>query len=410
MRTEFPRTPKQRAAVAEMCASVFAPAYEDLVALFGRDLELDPAFKPQYSRFVRRKGRVAAHVGLFERTVRIGRARFRMAGIGSVTCRKEFRGQNLPSVCMDDALAVARKEGIPLSFLLCGERLSGFYTRFGYTEVMPRSSLRIPAKALAELKNPFAVRAYRKADAEALAKLYNAAAAGTPGSVVRDATRFHFGVLREDLLAASKADQQGRVRVFTVEGSKAPRGYVAARDGGLLEAFVAPGDAEAAAGVLAWLRDYLGGKEIELANYADTHPLAAFAQRFPHTYETGMRWSWGAMGLILDVAGILDLLKPELEARINREGIESEGHLHLIVDGKDHSLILGRAHHISLMISTHRHILSARVECSKQALLQMALGTLPWTAIPGVKVDGDQALLGAVFPQAQPRLYRLDYF
>lgn len=392
-----------------MCARVFSPTYEDLCATFGRDFERDPSFKPQYSRYIRRQGRVAAHVGIFEKTVRVGRARLRMAGIGSVTCIKECRGQNLSAHCMKDALAVARMEGMPLSFLLCGERLSGYYTRFGYTEVLPRSLMRVPNKALAGLKNPFSVRAYKKSDAEALAAIYNAGANSTPGSVVRDAARFHFGIQREDWLSTSKKDPQGKVRVFTAKGAKAPRGYVVAKDGGLQEAFVAPGDEEAAAGIFGWLRDY-AGKDVELANVSDGHPLASFAQRFPYSYESGMRWSWGAMGLILDVAGFLDLLKPELEARINREGIESEGHLHLMVDGVDHSLILGRAHHISLMISTHRHILSARVECSRQALLQMALGTLPWSAIPGVKVEGDKALVGAVFPPAQPRLYRLDYF
>ena len=116
------------------------------------------------------------------------------------------------------------------------------------------------------------------------------------------------------------------------------------------------------------------------------------------------------MGRILDVRAFVEGLRPELEARMNAAGLESECHLHLIVDGAEHSLILGRAHHLSLLISTHRHILSARVACTQQQLLQMALGTLAYGEIPGVQASGDAALLRAAFPESGPNLYRLDYF
>ncbi|MBI3829901.1 MAG: GNAT family N-acetyltransferase [Planctomycetes bacterium] len=406
MRTDHPRGKKQFQELSEMCARVFVPAYESVRDLFDRDYTLDPAFKPQHSRVIRRKGRIVAHVGILEKTVRIGRAKFRMAGIGAVTCHKEFRGQDLPTHCMNDALAVAKQEGMPLTFLLCGIT---YYTRFGYAEVWPRRVLKLDAKGLKDLKHPLQVRPYKPSDAAALAGLYNAATASTTGSVIRDAARFHFGIQREDLLATSKNDPQGCVHVFSAKGEKTPRAYAVVRDGSFWEAACAPGDGEAAEAVLAWLRDR-SGKEVALHYLSPMHPLWAFAQRFPHQTEGGMRWTHGGMGRILDVAAFLKELQPELEARINSEGIESEGHLHLIVDGKEHNLILGRAHHISLMISTHRHILSARVECTQQALLQLALGTLDWKSIPGVKASGDQALLRAVFPLSYPNLYRLDYF
>lgn len=409
MRTSHPRNRAQLEALSETCARVFVPQYHDLRALFLRDFTLDPAFTPRHCRVIRRKGRIVAHVGIYEKTLRIGRAKLGMAGIGAVVCDRDFRGLNLPSICLEDALEVARREKLPVSVLLCGPGVDGYYTRFGFAEIWPRRVLKVEAKFLKALRNPYTVRAYKQADAAALAELYNAAAAATPGSVVRDAARFHFGVLREDLIALHKAQPARGVFVFTSKGSRKPRAYAAMKDGALWEAGLAPGDAEAAEALLAWLAAQ-GGREVALQQSSPAHPLWAYALRFPHQTEGGMRWTHGGMGRLLDVAAFLDALKPELEARINADGIESEGHLHLIVDGREHSLILGRAHHISLMISTHRHILSARVECSQQALLQLALGTLDWRAVPGLKVQGDNALLDAVFPQAHPNLYRLDYF
>jgi len=421
MKTDFPRGKKEFAELSAMLADVFIPSHACLREVFLRDFTLDPAFRPEFSRVIHRKGRIVANVSILEKTVRIGRARFRMGGIGAVTCAKEYRGQNLPSICMEDALATMRRAGMSLSFLLCGQALSGYYPRFGYTETWPEQALKLETRHLKDLQSTLRVRSYKAADAAALADLYNAAAAATSGSVIRDARRFHFGVLREDLLATSKADPQGCVHVFErstgvppvrrgrSSNQHNPRAYVVCRAGEFWEAGFQPGDDEAASGVLAWLRERCG-KDLTLNYLSAAHPLWKFARRFPHTLKGGMRWSHGGMGAILDVKTFLSALQPELEARINTEGIESEGHLHLVVAGQDHSLILGRAHHTSLMISTHRHILAARVECTPQALLQMALGTLSYEDIPGVKVSGDKALLKAVFPQAAPNLYRLDYF
>lgn len=405
MRTDHPRGKKEFAELSEMLSRSFVPSYEDWRELFRRDYTLDPAFRPEFSRVIRRKGRIVANVSILEKTVRIGRAVLRMGGIGAVTCAQEYRGKNLSSVCMEDALETMRRNGMVLSFLCCSSALNGFYTRFGYTETWPEHVLKLETRHLAKLQSTLRVRPYKASDAAALANLYNTAAAATSGSVIRDAQRFHYGILRENLLAPSKADLQGCVHVFRT--GRLPRAYVVMRADEFLEAAFLPGDHEAAMAVLVWLRERCG-QELTLKHVGPAHPLWKFSRRFPHTLQGGMRWSYGGMGRILDVKAFLYALQPELEARINSEGVESEGHLHLIVDGQEHSLILGRAHHTSLMISTHRHILAARVECTQQALLQMALGTLSYADIPSVQVSGDKALLKAVFPEAAPCLYRLD--
>jgi hypothetical protein len=50
------------------------------------------------------------------------------------------------------------------------------------------------------------------------------------------------------------------------------------------------------------------------------------------------------------------------------------------------------------------------VRCSSQALLQLALGSLALEHIPGLRWEGDDALLRALFPPGSPEVYRLDHF
>lgn len=410
MRTDFPRRAEDVRELGELIGRAFIRSYERLET-FPRRFAENPSIRLEFQRILRRRGRIVAHVGIHEKILRIGRARIRMGGIAAVACDPNYRRQGLAAACMKDALALLKRERFPLSLLFGIER---YYLRFGYVGCLPGYVLRVGAVNLSGLKNTLRVSPYTPGAQEDLVGLYHAAAESTPGSVVRDVACMAYALRNWRLVERTSESPEGKVFLFYPRrGKRRLRAYVVWEDGALLEAGMVPGDEEACVAVLAWLRDRRVAaleKEVPLTNLCPAHPLWIYAQRFNHAGERKLSWSGGGMGRLIDVGAFLEALRPELEARLNSAGLESECHLHLVVDGHEHSLILGRAHQLSLSISTHRLILYTRLECSSQALLQMALGTLPFEALPGIKVEGERSLLRAAFPCSNPHLYRLDHF
>lgn len=410
MRTDSPRNHRDVRELGELLSRVFRM---DILGLesFARRFAENPAVRPSFQRILRHRGRIVAHVGIHEMTLRVGRARLRMGGIAGVACDPQFRRRGWAAACMREALDLLQRERFPLSLLFGIEQ---YYLRFGYVGCLPTYTLRLGVKQLRALKSRLHPAPYAPRDLQDLVRLYNAAAKETPGSAIRDPARMAYPLRPWGLRERFQKDIEKQVLVFRARAGRGPvRAYLVWDHGKLLEAALEPGDEPACVAVLAWLREQrlqALEKEVVLCNLCPAHPLWRYAQRFTHSAERELRWSAGGMGRLIDVDALLEALRPELEARLNSAGLESECHLHLIVDGKEHSLILGRAHQLSLSISTHRLILYSRVECSSQALLQMALGTLPFDRIPEVKIEGERSLLRAAFPESSPHLYRLDHF
>jgi predicted N-acetyltransferase YhbS len=398
-----PRTNRDVAQTAALIARSFAARYEDMRRRFTLDFHAGPLSHPEHWRVVRRNGRVVAHVGVYVKPVRIGRAVLPMGGLGFVCSDPALRRRGLAAQCVKSALDTMRRNAIPLSFLFGIDR---YYTRFGYTGCLPWYTLKLAVPELKSLRNPFRVEPYAPRHLPALLELYESAAAATPASVVRDAAQFRFSLKRFDLVPASRRDSP-RVSVFRERKvAGAVRAYAVWKDDSLWEVGVRPGDDAACAAVLAWLRDKRTEaieKEVLLQNLCPAHPLWVHALRYNHAVEQRFSWTGAGMGRIVDVPGFLAALQPELEARFNGGGWLGEAHLALVVDGRRYGLVFrtqvpGRA------------LLVARVACTSQALLQMALGVLPFTKISGVKTDGSQALLRALFPESSPAVYRLDGF
>lgn len=402
MKTEHPRTKRQREELADMLAKIFSRRYHELKKRFSFDFSLDPGVKPEHLRILRRNGRIVAHVGIYEKPIRIGRAVLRMGGVGGVACEPEFRNRGFASACLKSAIQTMQKEGMPISFLFGIDR---FYTKFGYVGCLPRYSMKIPRRELICLKNAFDAKPYTRRDIEDLVRLYEAASRDTPASVVRDAQRFAAAIERNGL---SGTGDESFIYVFRERHSPhRARAYAVWKDGSLWEAGLEPGDRESCDALLAWLCQKSEGNELNLTGLSPSHPLWKYARRFEHVIETNFSWTGGGMGRIVDVGKFLEVLAPELEARANAAGLEAEYQLRLVVDGVPHELILGRSHQFS---SSARLVISSTVECSQQALLQMAIGSLHFECIPGVTVRGERALVEAVFPESSPCIYRLDAF
>jgi len=404
MRSTHPRSRSDVAQTATLVARSFAGHYDALSDMFTLDQRGDPGARPEYWRVIRRRGRIVAHVGIYDKPVRIGRAVLRMGGLGFVCCDPAWRRRGFAGTCVKDALAVMRNAGIQLSFLF---GISRYYDRFGYVGCFPAFTLKIAVNELRELRNPFRLAACSPRDVPALAALYNAAAAATPASVVRDAARTRYALKRWKLLEKAK---DGRAPLLLFRERKprgAVRAYLVWRDNLFWEAGMRPGDEQACAAVLAWLRDKRREtleKEVVLQNFCPAHPLWAYAERFNHTCERSLNWVGGGMGCIVDVSAFLAAMQPEFEARVRAAAHDGPARAILRVGGRTHTFS------VKPVGAACGGELAARVACTPQALLQMVLGTLPYQVIPGVKTDGSPALLRALFPVSTPAVYRLDGF
>ncbi|MCY3023311.1 MAG: GNAT family N-acetyltransferase [Planctomycetota bacterium] len=405
MLSTYPRNRKEAEELATLVARCFLNRYDYLRERFLDDYSACPGARPEYWRIIRRKGRVVAHVGVYDKPVRVGRAVLRMGGLGFVCCDPAHRRQGLAAACVKDALAVMRRSGMPLSLLFGRDH---YYDRFGYVGCLPTFTLTVNVSELRRVRSPLRVEPYARRHLGAIVKLYNAAAAATPASVVRTAAHMRFGIVSRQL-AGDASGKDNAVFLFREKGPRgAVRAYAVWKEKSLWETAMQPGDDAACSAVLAWLRDKrieALEKEVVLQGLAPAHPLWIHAQRFNHKAERALNWAGGAMGCIVDVAMFLGAMQPEFESRLRAAGVDDEARLDLVVAGRAHKLVF-RA---SRQQGAPRP-LTARVTCTPPALLQMTLGTLPYDSIPRVKTVGSPALLRALFPSGAPAVYRLDAF
>lgn len=408
MKTSYPHTLRQAEELAEVIGRCFAGGYDRLRQMLLLDFHHHPGSRPEHWRILRCKGKIAAHVGVYVKEVRIGCARLLAGGLGFVACLPEFRRRGLAARCTVEALEVMRRDGIPLALLFGRDR---YYDRFGFVGCFPKYTLKLKVaeREVAALDNPFAVRPGAAKDFPELADLYNAAAATTPASVVRTPQHFHFAYQRWGLAEGETAC----LFVFRERWRKRRiRGYIVWKDNAFWEAATEPGDEVACAAILAWLRDKRREaleKEIVLPLLCPAHPLYSFALRFNHETEGGLQWTGGGMGRIVDTKLFLQKAQPELEARFAGAGLEGNARLHFHVDGETHELAIAPAGQRRAG-GAKPWAYAARVRCSQQSLLQMVLGSPALEHIPDLRIEGDMAAVRALFPAGSPCVYRLDSF
>ena len=255
-----------------------------------------------------------------------------------------------------------------------------------------------------------------------MVELYSVAAANAPVSVIRTAKTLKASLLRRRILEPAPQGPSA-LQVFREKsGRRRLRGYLVWREGNLWEAALAPGDETAARSLLGWMRERRKEsleKEVVLP-HGPAHPLTQQAMRLNHTLERSFSWTGGGMGRVIDIPLFLDALRPELEARVNRAGMDGQCHLHFaIVDRYPkgaaaarpeivrHTLRLGGGHQFLL---AHRPHYGLRIGCSAQTLLQLALGSLPLAALGDLSVEGERNLLPVLFPESAPEIFVLDHF
>lgn len=105
--------------------------------------------------YVEEEGRVVAHVGLLEESVRAGRERVKVCGVGAVVTVPEAQGRGHARLAMRRAEQIMRDEtAADFGMLYCRDELAPFYAALGWRLIEDESEFGQPSGSLV---SPFRV-------------------------------------------------------------------------------------------------------------------------------------------------------------------------------------------------------------------------------------------------------------
>lgn len=151
----------------------------------------DPTYKPEQRLLVKVDNRIASHVHLTERVIRLGAGSVGLHGVMWVGTLPEYRGKGFAQNLMRLAGARAKKSGVLL--LSASTSMPQFYRALGWG-VCGRhclgliASRNLPAGSDTPIESragTLQVRPWRQVELGGLMKLYEKQFASTPGTVVR---------------------------------------------------------------------------------------------------------------------------------------------------------------------------------------------------------------------------------
>jgi len=283
------------------------PATEKELTVLGLDYLLDrPGFRASMLRVAEYRNRIISRVLIEQFTLRYGSVDFKMAGIGNMQTEFRFRGAGYGEQVMQDALAYIREQGAHLAVL--NDTTGRYFQRFGFGPVWPTYRVRLNTAQSIGLDAPSGVRV-RQAnypDIPAMARLYDT----YWGARVT--------VSRPPDLWRWRAHHTGWLVWVAVDAADTVIGYFAAPDAASDLAEIVTSRADGAVALLqamgqmhyeaghtsfAWL---LPPDDVLLAFVRELVDLELEA-----TYQANGGW----MARLMDVSGLLEMLKPELHAQ-----------------------------------------------------------------------------------------------
>ena len=98
---------------------------------------------PEYCVVLGDADRVAAHVGVVNRTITVGGRPLRIAGVQSVLVLPEYRGQGLVDQVLRAAMDEAARRGFDYGMLFCLPMLAKVYARCGWHALCNRQVVRV---------------------------------------------------------------------------------------------------------------------------------------------------------------------------------------------------------------------------------------------------------------------------
>src|SRR5947209_18552870 len=93
----------------------------------------DSSYRPEHSWVAEQHGRLVSHLRIYDRWMRIGRAKLHIAGVGNVITAQDARGHGYSGRLIRAMLPVLSQEGYVYSLLWT--HLPGLYGRYGWLPV-----------------------------------------------------------------------------------------------------------------------------------------------------------------------------------------------------------------------------------------------------------------------------------
>lgn len=269
----------------------------------------DPNFRTGDLRIVEAGGKIVSMMLIARRKARIGKAIVNSAIVAPVATRVGYERKGYCSAVMRDAIEYMKRRGFDVTTLWGHPWL---YTHYGYSPAMVGPSVAIKPERCkpAEVKEALAAQPYEETQARAITDIYHSNTVNQVLATIRHAEPFEWKVHSPSVEFWTLVDKRGRVRgYYSISRTASPGRNV-------LEVGVA--DAESCKMIFNKLLDYAKEKKISelTCPMSPTHPFARFA--YWRNAELRMTMASGAgMALILNLAGLFDKLREELQDRLN---------------------------------------------------------------------------------------------
>lgn len=381
------------------------------------------------------EGRAVSRLWVYRFTLCIGEARVAMDGIGGVGTEKEYRRRGYSRRVLEATVERMRSGDAALSMLY---GIRDFYPKFGYATAGPEHVVALThLSSEAAVPASWQVRPIEPRDLTAVRRLYEQATARAVGAAVRAENGWVWTRLAET--ARGKHDDACRV-VETPSGEVVAyawqgKGFWAAdmAQGDFPEALVLAEviarDPAAADAVLAacrlWATEVSRGrqqplKEVLLSLPPEGH-VAAAAMRQDARFIQEFTACGASMARTLDVARLLDQLRPELQARLEQCRLPFTGSLRFeteigaaTLSATPEGLVVASSSGGANASPDTPPTSERRVTLPQADLARLALGAFPpEDLLARLKSPPDAAtaeLLAALFPRRHPHMYLPDRY
>lgn len=171
--------------IVDLAVGTFATgASADNVRRFWRTLCNQPAFRWEHLRIGEVDGVIAAHVHVVPRVLRVGKAELPIGGIAGVMTGPAYRGRHFATALMKDAFAYIGRIGCSVTLL---DGINDFYHRLGYATLWPTHDCRVRVQDMRRIPAPdgYCVGPGTEDDLPALLDLYQEEWGSQPVGAIR---------------------------------------------------------------------------------------------------------------------------------------------------------------------------------------------------------------------------------
>src|SRR5205823_5561408 len=142
----------------------------------------DTSYRPEQSWVLEQNGRLLSHLRIYDRWIRVGRAKLHIAGVGNVITALDARGHGYSGQMIRALLPVLQQEGYAYSLLWT--HLPNLYGRYGW---VPVEQELVRAVLPSIVLSPVSIAPFQYHDLAGIKRLYETTNAGRTGTTIRTA-------------------------------------------------------------------------------------------------------------------------------------------------------------------------------------------------------------------------------